>query len=68
MYKSNLIGIAAMYAGISALAHAGSKRERIIGYYDPADKSTISRNDRCLCGSGLKFKKCCLGKEIKGNG
>jgi len=57
-----------MYAGISALAHAGSKRERIIGYYDPADKSTISRNDRCLCGSGLKFKKCCLGKETKGNG
>jgi SEC-C motif len=20
------------------------------------------RNDQCLCGSGKKFKKCCLGK------
>ena len=24
---------------------------------------SISRNDRCLCGSGLKYKKCCLGSE-----
>ena len=23
----------------------------------------ISRNDPCPCGSGKKFKKCCLGKE-----
>jgi uncharacterized protein len=23
------------------------------------------RNDPCPCGSGLKFKKCCLGKERK---
>jgi len=22
----------------------------------------ISRNDPCPCGSGLKYKKCCLGK------
>lgn len=22
----------------------------------------ISRNDRCLCGSGLKYKKCCMDK------
>lgn len=20
----------------------------------------VGRNDRCLCGSGLKYKKCCL--------
>jgi MtfA peptidase len=25
-------------------------------------KATIERNDPCPCGSGLKFKKCCLGK------
>ena len=24
----------------------------------------IGRNDPCLCGSGKKFKKCCLNKEI----
>ena len=23
----------------------------------------VGRNDPCPCGSGLKFKKCCLGKE-----
>jgi uncharacterized protein len=23
------------------------------------------RNDPCLCGSGLKYKKCCLGKQPK---
>jgi methionyl aminopeptidase len=28
---------------------------------DKADKR--GRNDPCPCGSGLKFKKCCLGKE-----
>jgi len=24
----------------------------------------IVRNDPCTCGSGKKFKKCCLGKEV----
>jgi len=24
---------------------------------------TISRNAPCICGSGKKYKKCCLGKE-----
>src|SRR5437763_8614306 len=24
----------------------------------------IGRNDYCPCGSGLKFKKCCLNKSI----
>lgn len=22
----------------------------------------VRRNEQCPCGSGLKFKKCCLGK------
>jgi uncharacterized protein len=26
-------------------------------------KSDIGRNDPCPCGSGLKYKKCCLGKN-----
>jgi hypothetical protein len=25
--------------------------------------SAIGRNNECPCGSGLKFKKCCLGKQ-----
>lgn len=24
---------------------------------------SINRNEKCPCGSGLKYKKCCLGKE-----
>lgn len=28
----------------------------------PSEK--IGRNDPCPCGSGLKFKKCCLGKTV----
>lgn len=27
----------------------------------------LGRNDRCPCGSGLKYKKCCLGKEVPGS-
>jgi hypothetical protein len=23
----------------------------------------VGRNDPCPCGSGKKYKKCCLGKE-----
>ena len=25
----------------------------------------VGRNDKCPCGSGRKFKKCCLGKAEK---
>ncbi len=25
----------------------------------------VGRNDPCPCGSGLKYKKCCLGKELQ---
>jgi hypothetical protein len=27
--------------------------------------SNIGRNDKCLCGSNLKYKKCCLDKHSK---
>lgn len=26
----------------------------------------IQRNENCACGSGLKFKKCCIKKQGKG--
>ena len=30
----------------------------------PAKKAqNIGRNDRCPCGSGKKYKKCCMGKD-----
>ena len=25
----------------------------------------VGRNDLCPCGSGKKFKKCCLNKELQ---
>lgn len=28
------------------------------------DKPAVGRNDPCPCGSGKKFKKCCMGKGI----
>jgi uncharacterized protein YecA (UPF0149 family) len=28
-----------------------------------AEQYGIRKNDPCPCGSGLKFKKCCLGEE-----
>jgi methionyl aminopeptidase len=27
----------------------------------------VGRNDPCPCGSGVKYKKCCLGKDIQVN-
>lgn len=33
----------------------------------PGGANKIGRNDPCPCGSGKKYKKCCLGKEEKGN-
>jgi hypothetical protein len=29
--------------------------------------SKIQRNDKCPCGSGLKYKHCCLNKREEGN-
>ena len=28
------------------------------------DCNRVSRNDPCLCGSGKKYKHCCLPKEV----
>ena len=27
----------------------------------------VGRNDPCPCGSGIKYKKCCLGKDLQAN-
>jgi len=31
-------------------------------------KNAPGRNDPCPCGSGKKYKKCCIGKESSGEG
>ena len=30
------------------------------------DQSRVSRNDSCPCGSGKKYKQCCMSKEHEG--
>lgn len=27
------------------------------------ETAKVGRNDACPCGSGLKFKRCCIGKK-----
>lgn len=29
------------------------------------DSKVLGRNDPCHCGSGIKYKKCCLDKDVK---
>jgi hypothetical protein len=31
------------------------------------DPNRVSRNDPCPCGSGKKYKQCCLRKEVEGH-
>jgi len=45
--------------------HYGEKireKQRRIRKVEGAMKKKIGRNDPCPCGSGKKYKKCCLGK------
>lgn len=41
------------------------RRGRIIGGDEPKGKKKIGRNEPCPCGSGFKYKKCCMKKEGK---
>lgn len=39
------------------------KPQRVLRYYNPqTDKPRLCRNDICNCGSGKKFKNCCIKK------
>ena len=46
---------------LAALWRAGQPAERIMEERRAAD-SAAGRNDPCPCGSGRKFKRCCLGR------
>lgn len=37
-------------------------KERRNGF---SDKEKVGRNDLCFCGSGKKYKKCCMNKNIE---
>lgn len=42
--------------------------ERIRHSESPIRGSKLGRNDPCHCGSGTKYKKCCLDKDLKETG
>ena len=41
----------------AGIVHSGEQRRRIMG------ASSVGRNDPCPCGSGSKYKKCCLSRD-----
>ncbi len=48
-------------AMVARAKHIGEIRERIVEGLGPNNRK-LRRNARCPCGSGKKFKKCCLQK------
>lgn len=41
----------------------GNKEPKMKNFTTPIKKEIqIGRNDNCPCGSGLKYKKCCMNK------
>ncbi len=54
---------------LAALVRAGQPIERVMDLVRAEDASAFaraSRNDPCPCGSGLKYKRCCLGRRRVG--
>ena len=50
---------------LATLMRAGQPVEEIMPLLradDPIASAQVGRNDPCPCGSGLKFKRCCIGK------
>ena len=37
--------------------------ERLATFFAPKEIPQLGRNEPCPCGSGRKYKKCCLEKE-----
>lgn len=59
------IGIAAasaLIASLSQLERVPSKGPPIT--YRRVRKHSAKRNDPCPCGSGKKFKKCCINEVV----
>ncbi|MEK7371280.1 MAG: anaerobic sulfatase maturase [candidate division NC10 bacterium] len=53
---------------LAAVWRAGQPMERLMQEVRAADQSATrqaGRNDLCPCGSGRKYKKCCLGKPAR---
>jgi tetratricopeptide (TPR) repeat protein len=53
--------------GLSLLRRAGAPADHrlaeLLEHFRPASRPGFGRNDRCWCGSGLKYKKCHINRE-----
>jgi uncharacterized protein YecA (UPF0149 family) len=57
-------GIAVIEAEISRLAGLHGDPDRLLGPAEPVRaRMKVGRNDPCPCGSGRKYKRCCLDAE-----
>ena len=51
------------YAGKSGPNKLSKSSARIVKKSVPREGPKIGRNDKCTCGSGQKYKNCCLNKK-----
>ena len=42
-----------------------NRLKKLLGIRPHVDYSSVGRNDVCLCGSGRKFKGCCMERVEK---
>ena len=61
----SIIAIASMMAsvGMSLDAPRTKNLGRVRRYVNPKEEVKHPRNSPCICGSGNKYKKCCLNKS-----
>jgi hypothetical protein len=56
---ATVIGLALM-SDMGRAVHAGPSREKALRPSSPRERLGVGRNDPCPCGSGRKWKRCCL--------
>jgi uncharacterized protein len=49
---------------LASLRKTDDPMERVTGVMHVENAETAGRNDPCPCGSGKKYKKCCLAKHV----
>lgn len=61
VYMGEALKIENPYFGLDS--HLTNKNKKMIPQTHPIIKDKVpSRNDKCVCGSGNKYKKCCINK------
>lgn len=69
-FKNKLLGIFEQYEELNGFSENENLRKNDLSPYIPIEpepkpiivEPKIGRNDPCPCGSGKKYKKCCLNK------